>query len=123
MPIKGSPRTKGRKANKNPDRDLNWIEHLVCGWELGFARGVVEGKAEAVLEILKRRQLPVSAAIRTRVLATRDLVEVERWLDRAFTVASGKALFESPPARSRRRSGTTPTQSAHSRAKLRVVAT
>ncbi len=47
-----------------------------------------EGKAEAILAVLKARGLAVSEGVRMRVLACRDLSILDRWLVRAATAAS-----------------------------------
>lgn len=119
MPIKRDPLAKGRKIGKKPGREISWIEHLVCGWEMGFAEGKAEGKAEAVLEMLKHRHVRVSPHVRGRVRASRDLLELHRWLIRAITVDSAKELFESPSTRGKRRSGAAPAHSTRPRARPR----
>jgi hypothetical protein len=59
-----------------------------------FDRGRAAEKAAAVLEFLEARGLAVSAAQRERILGTKDLEMLTRWVRRAATVASADALFE-----------------------------
>lgn len=58
------------------------------------AEGMLAGRAEALLDVLRHRALPVPEALRTRVLATRDETLLRRWFDRALTVSSTDELFE-----------------------------
>lgn len=83
-------------------------ELLARGQRIGKKAGKRLGKAEAVLDVLEHREVTVSPAIRKRVLAVRDELELQRWLERALTVTSAEALFEPPPVgghRSRGRGG------------------
>lgn len=59
-----------------------------------FDRGRAAEKAAAVLEVLEARGLSVSAAQRERILGTKDLEILTRWVRRAVTVASADSLFE-----------------------------
>jgi len=79
------------------------------GQKLGEARGRAIGKAEAVLGVLEQRKLPVSAALRKRILATRDELALQRWFERAFTVDAAAELLEPPPRQSTARSRSTAT--------------
>jgi len=78
------------------------------GKKLGKAEGrklgKAEGKAEAVLGVLAHREVPVSATVRGRILASRDELELKRWFECAFAVTSARELFESRRSPSRRRS-------------------
>jgi hypothetical protein len=58
------------------------------------AKGEAKGKAEAVLLVLSKRGLSVDAQSRARVLACRDVLQLDRWLDRALTARSVLDLFE-----------------------------
>jgi hypothetical protein len=59
-----------------------------------FDRGRAAEKAAAVLEFLEARGLAVSAAQRERILGTKELDMLTRWVRRAATVTSTEALFE-----------------------------
>lgn len=60
--------------------------------EQGLEQGRTIGKAEALLDVLELRQLPIPALVRERVLATRDEHRLRGWLARVFTVASAEEL-------------------------------
>ena len=84
----------------------------------GRAEGEAKGKAEAVLKILMRRGLTITAAQRRRIVACVDLTTLERWLDRSLSASSVDELLAAPsrasgtahrrgrdaPARGRRKS-------------------
>jgi predicted transposase YdaD len=105
----GSPlRTMLVKAISQPAKEMYMTiaEDLLArgqkaGEKIGKAEGKAEGralaKAEDVLGVLQHRNVSISATLRRRVLASRDELELQRWFDRAFTVAAAKELFE--PAR------------------------
>lgn len=59
-----------------------------------LARGEAKGLATSLLRVLERRAIATSAAVRERVLATRDPSLLQRWFDRAFSIASADELFE-----------------------------
>jgi hypothetical protein len=54
----------------------------------GKAEGEAKGKAEALLMFLKRRGMAITNDQQRRILACTDLATLDRWLDRAFSVAS-----------------------------------
>lgn len=54
----------------------------------GEARGRAEGEAKALLKILRARGLAIDAAAEARILATRDLALLDRWLERALVASS-----------------------------------
>lgn len=60
----------------------------------GKAEGQAEGKAQAVVMVLEARGIVLDADERERVLASRDLDELDRWLRRAPTVTRASELFE-----------------------------
>jgi len=68
----------------------------------GKAEGKAEGEAAALLKILMRRGLRVTAEQRRRIVACRDLAMLERWLDRSLSVSSVNELWASPKTASRR---------------------
>jgi Arc/MetJ-type ribon-helix-helix transcriptional regulator len=57
------------------------------------AEGRAEGKAEDVLQLLEARSVAVSDEVRARIMACRDLAQLERWLLRAATVTAVDELF------------------------------
>ncbi|MFO0758635.1 MAG: hypothetical protein U0359_19230 [Byssovorax sp.] len=66
----------------------------------GEARGRAEGEAKGVLAVLEARGLPVSEAIRARILGCTDVATLDGWLQRAKVLASAAAVVRSaaPPA-------------------------
>jgi predicted transposase YdaD len=93
------------------------------GQKLGHAQGQklgrAQGKAEALLGLLEQREVPVSASVRKRVLATRDELALQRWLAQALTVTMAAELFE--PER-RRKAGTPASPAARRGPALRSAA-
>jgi hypothetical protein len=59
------------------------------------AEGEAKGKADAVLKILMRRGLTLSADQRRRIVACTDLATLERWLDRSLSASSVDELLAS----------------------------
>jgi Uma2 family endonuclease len=55
--------------------------------------GKAEGKAEAVVAVLRGRGLSVPAAVEERILACRDLAQLDTWLRGAATATSVEALL------------------------------
>ena len=64
-------------------------------YERGRAEGEAKGKADAVLKILMRRGLTLSADQRRRIVACTDLATLERWLDRSLSASSVDELLAS----------------------------
>jgi flagellar biosynthesis/type III secretory pathway protein FliH len=54
----------------------------------GEAKGQAKGKAEALLMFLKRRGMAITHDQQRHIVSCTDLVTLDRWLDRAFSVAS-----------------------------------
>ncbi|HEX2691727.1 MAG TPA: hypothetical protein VHN14_34190 [Kofleriaceae bacterium] len=59
----------------------------------GEARGEAKGKAEALLMFLRRRGLAMTSDQQRRIITCADLAILDRWLDRAFSVASVEELL------------------------------
>jgi hypothetical protein len=59
----------------------------------GEAEGEAKGEAKALLVILRRRGVAVTSDQQHRILACTDVATLDRWLDRAFSVASAEELF------------------------------
>jgi len=57
------------------------------------AKGKAEGKAEDILKILAKRGISMAEAQRQRILDCADLAMLDRWFDRALTVATIDDLF------------------------------
>jgi hypothetical protein len=61
----------------------------------GRAEGHVEMAAQTVLTALRVRGIAVPAAARKRILAQKDLKQLERWLEKAIVAISIDDLFKS----------------------------
>ncbi|WP_338700003.1 hypothetical protein V2W30_25240 [Streptomyces sp. Q6] len=68
-------------------------EQYLAGEAQGEAKGEAKGKAEGVLRILDHRGIDTTAEDRRRIAECTDLDTVDRWMDRAFSVASATELF------------------------------
>lgn len=99
-----------RKAiEMQPGLEKFFSEAQRRNFERGRAEGKAEGKAEgqargevvALLKILVRRGLTITAEQRRRIVGCSDLAVLERWLDRSLSVGSVAELLASP-ARTRR---------------------
>jgi hypothetical protein len=76
-------------------------------YERGVASGVAKGKADAVLEIVAERGLPITAEQRHSIVDCTELATVEHWLRRALSACSVAELLASrPSSRTRRRERT-----------------
>jgi len=58
----------------------------------GKAEGKLEGKALAILAVLEARGIPVSAAVRERVLGCTDVALLDAWVRRAAVAATAAAV-------------------------------
>jgi hypothetical protein len=65
----------------------------------GEAKGRAEGEAGAILLVLERRGVHVSAEHRERIRACSDLGTLEAWLGRAVTAESIDEVFVDSAAR------------------------
>ncbi len=83
--------------------DQGKAEGRVKGKAEGRAEGKANGLAEAVLRIMRHRGLVITPEQREQILACTDIATLDRWLDRAFSVASADELvprsMESPVER------------------------
>jgi hypothetical protein len=59
----------------------------------GEAKGKAQGEAAALLKILTRRGLTLTAEQRRRIMGCADVTVLERWLDRALSVSSVAELL------------------------------
>jgi hypothetical protein len=58
-----------------------------------LAKGEAKGQAKSLLRVLERRAIAISTAMRERVLSTQDDSLLQRWLDRALSVATADEVF------------------------------
>jgi hypothetical protein len=63
----------------------------------GEARGKAEGKAESILAVLVARDIPVSDAIRARVLGCTDVPTLDAWIRRAAVASTAAAVVRAKP--------------------------
>ncbi len=83
-----------RKAlEMEPQIEKFFTEAHRRSYDRGKAEGKSEGKAEALLMFLRRRNLAMTGDQEQRILTCTDLVTLDRWLDRAFSVASVDELL------------------------------
>jgi hypothetical protein len=74
----------------------------------GQAEGEAKGKAEGILAVLSAREIPVSDAIRERILSCTDVDTLDVWIRRAAVASTAAAVVraraaKNPPVRRPRR--------------------
>ncbi|MGA5132746.1 hypothetical protein [Streptomyces blastmyceticus] len=69
------------------------VKGLAEGRAEGLAEGLIEGRRLVVVSALRSRDIDISLEVRERILSCTDLDTLERWLDRAFIVATAEELF------------------------------
>jgi hypothetical protein len=63
------------------------------GREEGIEEGRAEGLATGILAVLDQRQVPTDPAARERILACRNVDQLDHWMRRALRVESAEQLF------------------------------
>jgi hypothetical protein len=58
----------------------------------GWAAGEARGEAKSILSVLAARGIPVSDAVRERILACRDIPTLDVWVRRAAVAATAAAV-------------------------------
>jgi hypothetical protein len=81
------------KQRRNYERGR--AEGKAEGEAKGKAEGEAKGKADAVVKILMRRGLTLSADQQRRIVACTDLATLDRWLDRSLSASSVDELLAS----------------------------
>ncbi|MDH6628045.1 hypothetical protein M2271_005875 [Streptomyces sp. LBL] len=61
--------------------------------EEGREEGRASGTAQAILRILRNRQIDLPDSVRERILSSTDVDELETWLDRSLQVTDAAGLF------------------------------
>lgn len=110
------------KSISTPAREMYMTikeDLLAQGQKIGQAEGEARGRALALLGVLEHRGLPISASVRKRVLATRDELALQRWIQRSLTVTSTAELFEPPRGRGGARSKVVRTRASPARGGVR----
>jgi hypothetical protein len=66
----------------------------------GEAAGEAKGKAESILAVLAARGIPVSDAVRARILGCNDVATLDAWIRRAVVASTAAAVVRTKaPAR------------------------
>ena len=83
----------GQLSSQNLAEDeKEFIMAMIKSWEEGRAEARAEGstntRAHDVLTVLRARGIAVPDAARERILAQRDLEQLERWLEKAAVASS-----------------------------------
>jgi hypothetical protein len=91
----------GQVPNQNLDKDEKaFIMAMIKSWEEGRAEARAEGHAEerarAILTVLRVRNIAVPDVVRDRILAQRDLVQLEHWLEKAIVASSAAEVIGEP---------------------------
>jgi hypothetical protein len=77
-------------------------------FEKGEAKGEAKGRAEGILAVLAARGIPVSDAIRARILGCTDIETLDAWIRRAAVASTAAAVVRSraskPPSTSQSKS-------------------
>ncbi|AUX29076.1 hypothetical protein SOCE836_011620 [Sorangium cellulosum] len=68
--------------------------YVAKGRQEGRLEGLLEAKAQGVLAVFEARGLEVPADIRERVLASKDVAELDRWIRRAAVVTDARELLD-----------------------------
>jgi hypothetical protein len=63
---------------------------------IGRDEGRAEGEARALLTVLRGRGIAVPDEARERILAEKDPARLERWLERAGTLATVAEVIDEP---------------------------
>lgn len=88
-----------KKLPTRTPEEQEFLDNMLKTWEEtraeGRAEGNVETAAQAVLAVLRVRDIAVPAAARKRILAQKDLKQLQRWHEKAVVVTSIDDLFKS----------------------------
>jgi hypothetical protein len=87
-----------QQATRTPD-EQEFLNTMLKTWEEirteSHAEGCVEARAEDILTVLRMRGIAVPAAARKRILAQKDLKQLQRWHEKAVVAPSVDDLFKS----------------------------
>jgi hypothetical protein len=87
----GSKHTLGTKPTRTREE-----EEVIVAVQDFFEAARAEGRAQAVLTVLRVRGIPVPDAARERILTEQDADRLERWLERAVVAGSLTAVLHEP---------------------------
>jgi len=88
-----------RALGSEPNRTVEEEEFIVSTQNIVEEirdEGRTEGEARALLAVLRGRGIAVPDAARDRILAERDLIRLERWLERSGTSATVADVLDEP---------------------------
>jgi hypothetical protein len=87
-----------QQPTRTPD-EQEFLNIMLKTWEEtrneGRVEGCVETRAEDILTVLRVRGVAVPAAARKRILAQKDLKQLQRWHEKAIVAESVDDLFKS----------------------------
>lgn len=86
----------GYREQKRIAREEGRLEGRQEGRLEGRQEGSAEATARAVLTALRVRSIPITNAVRERILAERDQTLLERWLERAIRAVSVADVVDAP---------------------------
>jgi hypothetical protein len=84
------------RSNSQQEKDFFQV-FVDEGIQKGLAKGVLQGKAAAVLVVLRSRGLEVDAQSRELIISCEHIALIEQWLSKAATVQSVQELLEPDP--------------------------
>jgi hypothetical protein len=67
------------------------------GKAAGEAEGMAKGKAEGIVAVLTARDIPVSAAVRARILGCTDVPTLDAWIRRAAVASTAATVVRAKP--------------------------
>ena len=73
-------------------REEGLEEGLVRGHETGIEEGLAKGQARAIVEVLQRRGISLTAEQAQKIADCRDQATLTHWWDRAWSVSSADEL-------------------------------
>jgi hypothetical protein len=100
---------EGKVEGRAEGRAKGEAEGRAKGEAEGRAKGEAEGRAKGILAVLDAREIPVSDAIRSRILGCTDIETLDAWIRRAAVVSKAAEVVRSktpkrtPDRRPRRR--------------------
>ncbi len=78
---------------RDADYAVGWKEYVRELESVGEARGELMARATVLLQQLRQRGFRISASARTRIQASTDTAELDRWLTRVLTIQRLPDLF------------------------------
>jgi predicted transposase YdaD len=79
---------RGRRQGREEGREEGLEEGLEKGLEQGLEQGRLRGRAEAVLQLLTARGIPIDEASRQHILSCSEMATLDRWFARSLHASS-----------------------------------